>query len=51
MSSFYYPDSPPKIVMEVLESNFESLGRKVADAPVLCGPSIVGIHISFTQNL
>ena len=33
MSSFYYPDSPPKILMEVLKSNFKSLGRKVADAP------------------
>jgi hypothetical protein len=51
MSSFYYPDSPPKILMEFLESNFKSLGRKVVDAPVLCGPSFVGIHISFTQNL
>lgn len=51
MSSFYYPDSPPKILMEVLESNFRSVSAKVAVAPRLCGPSRVGIHISFTPNL
>ena len=51
MSSLYYPDSPPKILLEVLKINFNSVGRKVGDAPVLCGPSVVGLHISFTQNL